>query len=478
VWWRDAAIYQVYPRSFQDSNGDGIGDLPGITSRLGHVQALGADAIWLSPIYPSPNKDFGYDVSDYTAIAPEFGTLDDFDELVQAAKNRNLRLILDFVPCHTSVEHPWFRERPEFYFWADSPPNNWQAAFGGTAWERDPRTGRHYLHSFFPEQADLNWRNPDVRAEMTKALRFWLARGVDGFRLDAIDRLMKDPELRDDPPATEAFPLPLHEEYARLSHVHSANAPDIGEALEAIREAVGDKTLLIGEAYLPNAQLTPYLETLDVLFAFEAMNAGPNAGRLTHTIAEAAATGQAGWVISNHDFTRFATRFENNFRPAMTLFSTLPGPLFIFQGDELGLPDTPGATPPLDRHDRDRFRTPMAWENADALNKGFTAGRPWLPVIAPPGGTVAEQEADPRSTLHLSRRLIALKHRLPPAQLEFRESPRDAIIVTRGDYTIALNLGDNPVAIPRSGDLVLEAAPGDGDDPTTLPAHGAWIAFT
>src|SRR5690242_10578188 len=164
-WWRDAVIYQIYPRSFQDSNGDGIGDLPGIAQRLDHVTRLGADAIWLSPIYPSPNADFGYDVSDYKAIAPEYGTLDDFDDLVSAAHNRDLKVILDFVPCHTSTEHPWFRERPDFYFWADSPPNNWRATFGGSAWELDPETGRYYLHSFFPEQADLNWRNPEVRKE-------------------------------------------------------------------------------------------------------------------------------------------------------------------------------------------------------------------------------------------------------------------------------------------------------------------------
>jgi alpha-glucosidase len=477
VWWRDAVIYQVYPRSFQDSNGDGIGDLPGITKRLDHIENLGADAVWLSPIYPSPNKDFGYDVSDYTAVAPEYGTLDDFDALVEAAKARQLKVILDFVPCHTSIEHPWFRERPDFYFWADAPPNNWQAAFGGSAWERDPHTGRYYLHSFFPEQADLNWRNPEVRAEMAKALEFWLARGVDGFRLDAIDRLMKDPDLTDDPPATDPFPLPLHPEYARLSHVHSANAPDIGTALSAIREAAGGNAILIGEAYLPTAQLGPYLETLDILFAFEAMNAGPDAERLKHTISEAAETGKAGWVLSNHDFTRFATRFQANFRPAMTLFATLPGPLFIFEGDELGMPDGPAGTAPLDRHERDRFRHPMAWEDADSPNAGFTTGRPWLPVIAPPGGTVAAQELDPHSTLHLARRLIDVKHRLRPDNLEVRESPPEALILTRDDYIIAVNLGDNPVAIPRRGELVLEATPGDGEDPATLPPHGAWIAL-
>ena len=474
MWWRDAVIYQIYPRSFQDSNGDGIGDLRGITSRLDYVTGLGADAIWLSPIYPSPNQDFGYDVSDYENVAPEYGTLTDFDDLLAAAHARNLRVILDFVPCHTSIEHPWFRERPDFYFWADAPPNNWQAAFGGSAWERDPQTGRYYLHSFFPEQADLNWRNPELRAGVTKALKFWLARGADGFRLDAIDRLMKDPDLRDDPPAAESFPLPLHSEYARLSHVHSANAPDIGTALAAVRDAVEDH-LLIGEAYLPTAQLRPYLESLDVVFAFEAMNAGPDAARLIQTITAAAATGKAGWVLSNHDFTRFATRFKDNLRAALTLSLMLPGPAFAFQGDELGTPDGPGTKPPLDRHDRDRFRHPLPWD--DSPHNGFTRGAPWLPDFRPPEGSVASQEHNPHSVLELIRRLIALKRWLRAEPLQFNPSPPQTVLMNRGEYMIAINLGDNPVAIRRPGELVLEAAPGDGGDPATLPAHGAWIAL-
>lgn len=474
MWWGDAVIYQVYPRSFQDSNGDGIGDLPGITDRLDHIQTLGADAIWLSPIYPSPNRDFGYDISDYTAIAPEYGTLDDFDALTTAAHARSLKVILDFVPCHTSTQHPWFRERPDFYFWADSPPNNWQAAFGGSAWERDPHTGRYYLHSFFPEQADLNWRNPEVRAAVTKALEFWLARGVDGFRLDAIDRLMKDPDLRDDPPATEPFPLPLHPEYSRLAHVHSANAPDIGTALSAIREAVGETTLLIGEAYLPTSQLGPYRETLDILFAFEAMNAGPDAERLKRTISEAAETRKAGWVLSNHDFTRFATRFGDNLRAAATLFLSLPGPAFLLHGDELGVPDGPGTSPPLDRHDRDRFRHPMPWD--DSPNNGFTAGTPWLPAFTPPEGSVAAQAREPGSVLALFRRLIALRSRRS-AGFRFRDSPPQTILLERGDHLIATNFGDQDQPVARPADLVLEAPPTDAGDSKTLRAHGAWIAM-
>ena len=280
MWWDNAVIYQVYLRSFQDSDGDGVGDLPGATTRLEHIAKLGAAAVWLSPVYPSPNYDFGYDVSDYQAIDPAFGTLDDFDTLVARAHELGLKVVLDYVPCHTSIEHPWFREHPEYYVWADEIPNNWRAAFGGPAWEHDPQSGRYFLSSFFPEQADLNWRNPDVRAAMGDALRFWVDRGVDGFRVDALDRIMKDPELRDEPPASGPPPLPLDPKDAELEHLYSRNAPDVGIALEAIRNAVGN-TLLIGEVFLPTAQLGPYLEYLDVCFSFETLFAGDDASALT-----------------------------------------------------------------------------------------------------------------------------------------------------------------------------------------------------
>jgi alpha-glucosidase len=472
MWWQNAVIYQIYPRSFQDSDGDGAGDLPGIVSRLDHVKRLGANAIWMSPFYRSPNADFGYDVSDHKAVDPLYGTLEDFDRVVAAAHERDLKVIVDFVPCHTSTEHPWFRERPDFYFWADSPPNNWQATFGGSAWERDEATGRYYLHSFFPEQADLNWRNAEVRAEMADALRFWLSRGVDGFRLDAIDRLFKDPDLRDDPLATEPFALPLLEEYAALSHVHSANAPDIGTALQTIRTAVGD-ALLVGEAYLPTAELSPYLETLDVVFAFEAMNAGPDAEALKRTIAGAIESGKLGWVLSNHDFTRFATRFGENFRAACVLFLSLPGPVFIFQGDELGTPDGPGVDPPLDRSDRDRFRHPMQWDASPS--GGFSTGTPWLPPTDPQARNVAAQERDPHSVLALFWRLLRLRPDLGP-EFRFLGSSPQTVVLARGSHVIAVNLGDQAAPIYRLGELVLEARPGDGSDRAVIPAHGAWIA--
>ena len=279
MWWQNAVVYQIYPRSFQDSDGDGVGDLRGIERRLDHLVHLGVDAFWLSPIYPSPLADFGYDVSNYTAVDPAFGTLEDLDELVARAHERGLRVLLDLVPSHTSIEHPWFREHPDWYIWSpvDGPPNNWEAAFGGGAWSRDERSGRWYLHTFYPEQPDLDWRNPGVVAAMQEVVRFWLRRGVDGFRVDAVNVLVKDAELRDDPPATGTFPLPLVGESAELEHVYSADRPEVVDALAAIREAAGD-ALLVGEVYLPAERCSRYLDYLDLVFAFELLFSAWDAG--------------------------------------------------------------------------------------------------------------------------------------------------------------------------------------------------------
>ena len=280
MWWQDAVIYQIYPRSFQDSDGDGIGDLPGIERGSTTWRGSGVDALWLSPIYPSPMHDMGYDVADYKGVDPLFGTLEDFDRLVESARERGLRVLLDLVPCHTSIEHPWFTEHRDWYIWRDEP-NNWLSAFGGSAWSE--LDGRFYLHSFYPEQPDLDWRNPEVVAAMQDALRFWVERGAAGYRVDAIDRLLKDPELRDDPPATEAFGLPLSEAEAKLALTNSRNAPDTPEALARIREAV-DRHVLVGEVYLPSARWQPYLEHLDAAFAFELLHSEWDADRLRAAI--------------------------------------------------------------------------------------------------------------------------------------------------------------------------------------------------
>jgi glycosidase len=481
-WWQHSVIYQVYPRSFQDSDGDGEGDLRGITARMGHIARLGADALWLSPVYPSPMADGGYDVSDYTAIHPRFGTLEDFDALAAAAHEQDLRLLMDVVPCHTSIEHPWFREHPERYVWADGdePPNNWLATFGGRAWTRDERTGRWYLHSFYPEQPDLDWRREDVREAMGDVLRFWRARGVDGFRLDALDRLLKDPELRDDPPATGAFPLPFHGEHGTLDHVHSTNAPDIGLGLAALRAAAGD-AFLVGEVYLPSWGLGPYLEHVDACFSFELFHAAWDAGSVRAAIE--AAVGAAGgervaWVLSNHDFPRLPTRVgEHNVRAAALLLLALPGTVFIFQGDEIGMGDGPGRGPgvaPDDRAGRDPFRHPMQWDASP--QGGFTTGTPWLPSVDPQERNVAAQERDGDSVLALYRDLIAARRDLE-GDIAFLDAADGIVAFTRGDHVVALNVAAQERPAPRAGVLVRATshalgAPGSGAPRTLGPGQG------
>jgi alpha-glucosidase len=407
MWWQDAVVYQIYPRSFQDSDGDGVGDLRGILERLDYLVYLGVDAFWLSPIYPSPLADFGYDVSDYTAVDPRLGTLDDFDALVEAAHERGLRVLLDLIPCHTSIEHPWFREHPDRYIWSpvDGPPNNWLAAFGGGAWSRDEVSGRWYLHTFYPEQPDLDWRNPEVVTAMQEVVRFWLARGVDGFRLDAVNVIVKDAELRDDPPASGDFPLPLVGENAELDHVYSGNRPEAIDAVRALREAAGD-AFLVGEVYLPTSEYPRYLEVLDLVFAFELLFSPWEESRLRAAIEPALELGRVAWVLSNHDFPRLASRLgPEHVRDAATLLLTLPGTAFVYQGDEIGLPDGPGADPPFDRAGRDAFRHPMQWDASP--NGGFTTGTPWLPAIDPREHNVEAQRGDPGSLLEHYRRLIA-----------------------------------------------------------------------
>jgi glycosidase len=469
-WWRDAVIYQIYPRSFQDSDGDGIGDLAGIESRLDHLAWLGVDALWLSPIYPSPMHDFGYDVAAYTDVDPVFGTLEDFDRLVSAARERGLRVLLDLVPCHTSIEHPWFREHPDWYIWADEP-NNWQAAFGGSAWSR--LNGRWYLHSFYPEQPDLDWRNPELIAAMQEALRFWIERGVAGYRVDAIDRLLKDPELRDDPPATEPFGLPLGEHEVQLALTHSRNAPDTSQALAHIREAVGD-ALLVGEVYLPSAKWQPYLEQLDVAFAFELLHADWDAERLRAAIDASTRRPGAAWVLSNHDFGRLVTRFgAENARAAALVLLTLPGPAFLYQGDEIGLGDGPGGERELDRAGRDRYRHPMQWDSSPT--GGFTSGEPWLPAVDPERINVEAQRDDPRSTLSLVRDLLTLR-RVLSGPLELVDSEPGVLAYRRGDHVVAVNTTAEERRAPAADELVLETAPG-ALRRGTLAAHAGVVTM-
>jgi alpha-glucosidase len=479
----DPIVYQIYPRSFQDSDGDGIGDLRGIRSRLDHLAWLGVDAVWLSPIYPSPMADFGYDVSDYTAVDPVFGTLAEFDALAEEAHARGLDLLLDVVPCHTSIEHAWFREHPDWYIWADRP-NNWTSAFGGSAWERYPYPAqpaepaasgpgeRYYLHSFYPEQPDLDWRNPEVRTAMGEVLRFWLDRGADGYRIDAIDRLLKDPQLRDDPPATEPFGLPLREDEARLALVHSRNAPDTGEALAHIRAASGRAAFLIGEVYLPAARWQPYSDYFDAVFAFELLHAPWEARALRGAIEACTRIGgQAAWVMSNHDFGRLATRFgRENARAAALLLLTLPGPAFLYQGDEIGQADGPPGESRFDRAGRDRYRHPMQWDAS--RSGGFTTGEPWLPTVDPEEHNVEAQRDDPASFLSMVRDLAALRRVLGDG-FELLDAAEGVIAYRRGDHIAAVNTTAEPLAVPLRGEPRLETEPGALHEGKLAPHAGA-----
>jgi alpha-glucosidase len=469
-WWQDAVIYQVYPRSFQDSDGDGVGDLAGIERRLDHLAWLGVEALWLSPIYPSPMHDFGYDVSDYKAVDPVFGTLEDFDRLVAAARQRGLRVLVDLVPCHTSIEHPWFAEHPDWYIWRDEP-NNWLSAFGGSAWSK--LNGRFYLHSFYPEQPDLDWRNPEVIAAMQDALAFWIDRGAAGYRVDAIDRLLKDPELRDDPPATEAFGLPLSEAETKLALTNSRNAPDTGKALARIREAVGEH-LLVGEVYLPSAKWQPYLDYLDRAFAFELLHSPWEAERLRRAIEATTSRPGAAWVLSNHDFGRLVTRFgAENTRSAALMLLTLPGPAFLYQGDEIGLADGPGGERVYDRAGRDRFRHPMQWDASPT--GGFTTGEAWLPPLDPETTNVEAQRDDPRSMLSLVRDLLTLR-KLLAEELELLDAGPGVLAYRRGEHTVAVNTTGEPQRAPLGRDVVLETEPGALRNGALAPHSGAVTA--
>ena len=436
-WWRTGAIYQIYPRSFQDSNGDGIGDLEGIRRQLDYLVWLGVDAIWISPIYPSPMIDFGYDVADYCGIDPIFGSLEDFDRLLAEAHARGLKLILDFVPNHTSDQHPWFaasrssRADPkrDWYIWRDpapggGPPNNWISNFGGSAWTFDERTGQYYYHAYLAEQPDLNWRNPRLVEAMHDVLRFWLRRGVDGFRVDVIWHLIKDAALRDNPP-NPAW-TPKDPEIERLLPIHSADQPEVHGVIAGMRRVLEefDDRVLIGEIYLPLARLVAYygenLSGAHLPFNFQLLQTPWSAQTIANLIEDYEAAlpegGWPNWVLSNHDRARIAARVGlEQARVAAMLLLTLRGAPTLYYGDELGIGDVEIA-PNLIRDPwgkrepglgvgRDPARTPMQWD-ASAF-AGFSTHEPWLP-LTPDHQTrnVATMNADPSSMLSLLRRLL------------------------------------------------------------------------
>ncbi|MGA0532754.1 alpha-amylase family glycosyl hydrolase [Hansschlegelia sp. KR7-227] len=478
LWWQRGVVYQVYPRSFQDSDGDGIGDLEGVRRRLDHLVDLGVDAVWLSPIFPSPMADFGYDVADYCGVDPIFGSLDDLDRLVADVHGRGLKLILDFVPNHSSDQHPWFVEsrssrtasKRDWYIWRDpapdgGPPNNWISNFGGPAWTYDPVTGQYYHHAFLTEQPDLNWRNPEVRAAMADVLRFWLDRGVDGFRVDVIWHLIKDAGFRDNP--VNPHYCAESPDIARLLQLHSADQPEVFDAIAELRAAVDayDDRVLIGEIYLPVERLVAYygaeLGGVHLPFNFHLILAPWNARAIARLIEtyEAALPpgGWPNWVLGNHDQSRVASRIgAAQARVAAMLLLTLRGTPTLYYGDEIGMSDVPVphelAQDPWEKnepgHGRDPARTPMPWNRSP--KGGFTEGAPWLPMGDPAALNVADQAADPRSTLALHRALLALRRAHPALSVGAYESvpaEGDLLAYRRRDPTtgetflIVLNLG-------------------------------------
>lgn len=446
AWWT-GVVYQVYPRSFQDSTGDGIGDLPGITSRLEYLtKTLGVDAIWISPMYPSPMADFGYDVSDYTDIEPIFGTLDDADRLVETAHRLGLKVIIDWVPNHSSDQHSWFIEsrssrsnsKRDWYVWEDpnpngEQPNNWLSVFGGPAWTYDDATGQYYLHSFLKEQPDLNWRNAEVVAAMLDTLRFWLDRGVDGFRIDVAHFMMKDPALRSNPPSsgpkdgTKAL-----NQYDSQNHLYDKGHPDILAVHRNIRSVVDeyDDRFTVGEIHEPDwSKWAEYYgkdrSGLHMPYNFSLLWAKWDASEFrTNIVGQESVLPDDAWgnhVLGNHDEPRFATRFgADRVRPAAVLLLTLKGTPTMYYGEELGLVDCTVA--PGDEQDpwgknhpelnRDGCRSPMQWTNESGM--GFTLGdmTPWLP-FGDNTTSVAGQIDDPYSVLSLYRNLLGLRRRHP-----------------------------------------------------------------
>jgi alpha-glucosidase len=505
-WWRGAVVYQIYPRSFQDTTGNGIGDLPGITRRLAHVAGLGADAIWLSPIYPSPMEDMGYDVADYTDIDPLFGTLGDFDALLDEAHRLGLKVIIDQVLSHSSDRHPWFQEsrqdrtnpKANWYVWADpqpdgAPPNNWLSVFGGPAWEWDSRRRQYYLHNFLTSQPDLNFHEPQVQEALLESVRFWLERGVDGFRLDVVNFYFHDPALRSNPPLRPRWDLPTVNPYDMQDHRFDKSQPgtlDFIRRLRALVEEYEARTLMgeIGDSQRAMELMADYTrgeERLHKAYSFEFLGNDYSPAFFRSRIEgffRAAPDGWPTWSFSNHDVIRHVTRWADRAREpralarqAAALLLSFEGSVCLYQGEELGLPeadlhfheltDPPGIRFWPDYKGRDGCRTPFPWD--DGPNAGFTDATPWLPVK--PAHRVlnlASQEVDPEAPLHLYRAMIAWRRAtpalrrgrtafldLPDPVLGFRrEAEEDAV-------TCLFNLSPEAVDLPASGFAIAEGAP-------------------
>jgi len=529
-WWQNAVFYEIYPRSFADSNNDGIGDLNGITSKLDYLHELGVDAIWITPCFPSPQVDFGYDVSDYKAIDPMYGTMKDFDHLVAEAKKRNIRVILDFVVNHTSDQHKWFLDSRssktskyrDWYIWRDGkgnqPPNNWQSEFGVPAWTFDKKTGQYYYNYFYPQQPDLNWRNPAVKDAMLDVTRFWYKRGVAGFRLDAVDTLFEDPNLTDNPPS------PGKDKFGRpnFARIHNTKLPEVHTALQDLRKIADEyNAVLIGETWTKDiTELKNYYGEnsnelqmpMDLMFGTVNKLSAPEFRRQIAAVDTA-----GGWpvfVISNHDMVRSYNRYgdgvhNNEIAKLMaSLYLTLRGSPIIYYGEELGMEnndpkrkedvkDPQGITGWPGEIGRDGERTPMQW--SDAKNAGFSNAKPWLPV--PPSYKTHNAETemkDPNSILSVYRQLLAMRHTEPalvngtytalnendPNVLSYlRKDKDDAILVmlnmSNTPQKIKLNLESQGYASPKLSVLLSTfqqpAAAGPAQT-VDLPPFGALIA--
>jgi alpha-glucosidase len=484
-WWRTGIIYQVYPRSFQDSNDDGVGDIGGIIRRLPYLVELGIDAIWLSPIFTSPMADFGYDISDYADVDPLFGSLADLDSLIDAAHRQQIKIILDLVPNHTSDKHPWFveskssRDHPkrDWYIWRDpSPegavPNNWLSEFGGSAWQFDKNTKQYYYHTFLSAQPDLNWRNPAVRNAIHEVMRFWLRRGVDGFRVDAAWYLIKDEQFRDNPPNVAYRPGGLPRD--ALIPLYTADLPEVHDAISGMRRVVDEfpNRVLLGEIYLPIERLVAYygrnLDGVHFPYNFALLTANWDARTIAKLIEEyehaLPAGGWPNWVLGNHDRPRLATRVgQDQARVAAILLMTLRGTPTLYYGDEIGMQQV--AISPEEVRDpfeknvpgigigRDGCRTPMQWDGTAFA--GFSTTKPWLPVAGNfPDENVDSVRNDKVSLYWLYRRLINLRRsRAALTEGNFRAVAADGDLLLffrelRGDrLLIALNLGSEPIAV-------------------------------
>ena len=529
TWYREAIIYQVYPRSFLDSNGDGIGDLPGITSKLDYIASLGVDIVWLSPYFKSPMKDFGYDISDYCDVDPMFGTLADFDALIAKAHGLGLKIMIDQVMSHTAEEHPWFAEsrksrdnpKADWYVWADpladgNPPNNWLSVFGGSSWQWDSRRKQYYLHNFLASQPDMNFHNPEVQQAHLDALRFWLARGVDGVRMDACNFHFHDTKLRSNPAATKRDTATVTDvnPYGMQSHIYDKTQPENLAFLQKIRTLLNEfGAVAIGEVGADDAlgvmaEYTADNDKLHMAYSFNLLTPQFSAAHIRTQVEEFEARvkgGWASWSVGNHDAIRVMTRWGgDNPSPALAkmvlaMQLSLKGTPCLYQGDELALTeaDVPfellqdpyGITFWPEFKGRDGCRTPIPWTD-EKPNAGFTTGKPWLPVAEPHIAVAASlQENDAESPLNFARRLIAWRRNTPQltrGEIVFFDAPEPVLALRRDlaghpGVVAVFNLGAAPVEVdlPAVGGAVAmtgHGLPGSVDGTkVTLPAYGGWF---